>query len=100
MPQLFDKRGGYRKLFTFTYATMIHLGTIRFCRRFISYKEDPLGKTTLMLHLATCLSPAKILYISGEESPNQIRERAQRMQLGVRPPQCTGCKPSAAWLRV
>ncbi len=34
-----------------------------------------------MLHLAACLSPAKILYISGEESPNQIRERAQRMQV-------------------
>jgi DNA repair protein RadA/Sms len=43
--------------------------------------EPGIGKSTLMLHLATCLSPAKILYISGEESPNQIRERAQRMQL-------------------
>jgi len=46
MPKLFDKSGGYRKLFSFTFATMIHLGTIRFCRRFISFKNDPLGKTT------------------------------------------------------
>lgn len=47
MPQpLFDKSGGYRKLFSFTFATMIHLGTIRFCKRFISFKDDPLGKTT------------------------------------------------------
>jgi len=43
--------------------------------------EPGIGKSTLMLHVAACLSPAKILYISGEESPNQIRERAQRMQL-------------------
>ena len=43
--RLFDKRGGYRKLHSFTFATLIHLGTIRFCRRFIPYKEDPLGKT-------------------------------------------------------
>ena len=45
MTQLFDKSGGYRKLFSFTFATMIHLGTIRFCKRFISYRDDPLGKT-------------------------------------------------------
>ncbi len=42
---LFDRCGGYRKLHSFTFATMIHLGTISFCRRFISYREDPLGKT-------------------------------------------------------
>jgi len=43
--RLFDKRGGYRKLHSFTFATLIHLGTIRFCKRFIPWKEDPLGKT-------------------------------------------------------
>lgn len=46
MPELFDKSGGYRKLYSFTFATMVHLGTIRFCREFISYRDDPLGKTT------------------------------------------------------
>jgi len=43
--RLFDKRGGYRRLHSFTFATLIHLGTIRFCKRFIPWKEDPLGKT-------------------------------------------------------
>lgn len=42
---LFDKCGGYRQLHTFTYATMIHLGTISFCKRFIPWQEDQLGKT-------------------------------------------------------
>ena len=45
MPPLFDKSGGYRKLYSFTFATMIHLGTIRFCKRFVSFKDDSLGKT-------------------------------------------------------
>jgi len=43
---LLDKCGGYRKLTSFTFATLIHLGTMRFCRKFISYREDPLGKRT------------------------------------------------------
>jgi len=43
--------------------------------------EPGIGKSTLMLQLAARLDPAKTLYISGEESPNQIRERAQRLGL-------------------
>jgi restriction system protein len=43
--QLFDKCGGYRRLHSFTYATMIHLETIAFCKRFIPWQEDQLGKT-------------------------------------------------------
>ncbi len=47
MPKpLFDKCGGYRKLYSFTFATMIQLGTTRFCRRFIPLQDDPLGKTS------------------------------------------------------
>lgn len=46
MKPLFDRSGGYRKLTSFTFATLIQLGTIRFCKRFISYKEDTLGKVT------------------------------------------------------
>ncbi|MDA3926138.1 MAG: four helix bundle suffix domain-containing protein [Kiritimatiellae bacterium] len=42
--RLFDKCGGYRKLHSFTFATLIHLGTIKFCKRFIPWQEDPLGK--------------------------------------------------------
>jgi len=46
MTKLFDKCGGYRALHSFTYATLVHLGTIAFCKRFISFRDDPLGKTT------------------------------------------------------
>ena len=42
---LFDKSGGYRKLSSFHFATLIHLGTISFCKRFVPFKDDPLGKT-------------------------------------------------------
>ncbi len=42
---LFDKCGGYRRLHTFTYATVIHLETISFCKRFIPWQQDQLGKT-------------------------------------------------------
>lgn len=43
---LFSKSGGYRKLHSFNFATLIHLSTISFCKRFIPYREDPLGKTS------------------------------------------------------
>lgn len=39
MPDLFDKRGGFRKLHTFTLATIVQLDTLRFCRRFLT--SDP-----------------------------------------------------------
>lgn len=43
---LFTPSGGYRRLHSFAFATMIHLGTVRFCRRFVPFQEDPLGKTS------------------------------------------------------
>lgn len=45
MSQIFNKSGGYRRLHSFNFATIIHLGTMSFCKRFINWKEDPLGKT-------------------------------------------------------
>ena len=39
MPELFDKHGGFRKLHTFTLATVVQLDTQRFCRRFLT--SDP-----------------------------------------------------------
>ena len=39
MPELFDKRGGFRRLHSFTLATIGQLETLRFCRRFIT--QDP-----------------------------------------------------------
>jgi restriction system protein len=37
MPDLFDKHGGFRKLHSFTLATIIQIETLRFCRRFITF---------------------------------------------------------------
>ena len=45
MDRIYSTSGGYRKLHTFNFATIIHLGTMGFCKRFIPWKEDPLGKT-------------------------------------------------------
>jgi four helix bundle suffix protein len=39
MPDLFDKHGGFRRLHSFTLATIIQLDTLRFCRRFLT--QDP-----------------------------------------------------------
>ncbi len=52
MPELFDKHGGFRKLHSFTLATIVQLETLRFCRRFLTHdhreaKEklyDPKGR--------------------------------------------------------
>lgn len=46
--------------------------------------EPGIGKSTLMIQLAPRLDGKKVLYVAGEESPNQIRERAQR--LGIKAP--------------
>jgi len=45
MTKIFNKSGGYRKLFSFNFATIVHLGAIGFCKRFIPWQEDTLGKT-------------------------------------------------------
>lgn len=37
MPELFDKKGGFRKLHSFTLATIVQLETLRFCRRFLTH---------------------------------------------------------------
>jgi len=39
MSGLFDKHGGFRKLHSFTLATIVQLETLRFCRRFLT--QDP-----------------------------------------------------------
>lgn len=44
MSQIYNPSGGYRKLHSFNFAAIIHLGTISFCKRYLSWKDDPLGK--------------------------------------------------------
>jgi four helix bundle suffix protein len=46
MSKIYNPSGGYRKLHSFTFATIIHLATISFCKRFLPWKDDPLGKTS------------------------------------------------------
>lgn len=41
--------------------------------------EPGIGKSTLMLQLAVSLKTMKVLYVSGEESEQQIRMRAERL---------------------
>ncbi len=43
--------------------------------------EPGIGKSTLMLQLARHTAPSRLLYISGEESPSQIRDRAKRLSI-------------------
>lgn len=52
MPELFDKHGGFRRLHSFTMATIVQIETLRFCRRFLTFDHreagakfyDPRGK--------------------------------------------------------
>jgi len=48
--------------------------------------EPGIGKSTLMLQVALSLSKQKVLYVSGEESPGQIKMRADR--IGVKNEEC------------
>ncbi|MFN8713446.1 MAG: DNA repair protein RadA [Bacteroidota bacterium] len=48
--------------------------------------EPGIGKSTLMLQLATNLKGTRVLYVSGEESEQQIRMRAER--IGIKNPDC------------
>lgn len=43
MADLFDKHGGFRKLHSFTLATIIQVETLRFCRRFLTHDRRETG---------------------------------------------------------
>ncbi len=43
--------------------------------------EPGIGKSTLMLQVAASLSGKKAIYVSGEESPQQVKKRAERLSL-------------------
>ncbi|HSV99727.1 MAG TPA: four helix bundle suffix domain-containing protein [Sedimentisphaerales bacterium] len=52
MVELFDKHGGFRRLHSFTLATIVQIETLRFCRRFLTHEAregrekfyDPKGR--------------------------------------------------------
>lgn len=43
MSELFDKHGGFRRLHSFTLATIVQLETLRFCRRFLTFDHRESG---------------------------------------------------------
>jgi len=43
MPELFDKHGGFRRLHSFTLATIVQIETLRFCRRFLTHDGREAG---------------------------------------------------------
>lgn len=43
MPDLFDKHGGFRRLHSFTLATIVQVDTLRFCRRFLTFDHREAG---------------------------------------------------------
>lgn len=43
MVELFDKHGGFRRLHSFTLATIVQLDTLRFCRRFLTQDHREAG---------------------------------------------------------
>ena len=46
--------------------------------------EPGIGKSTLMLQVAAgCSARRKVLYVSGEESASQVRQRAERLGLSI-----------------
>ncbi|MEM9674380.1 MAG: DNA repair protein RadA [Bacteroidota bacterium] len=49
--------------------------------------EPGIGKSTLMLQIAASL-PQKVLYVSGEESSQQIKMRAERLAASKNQPSC------------
>ena len=44
MPELFDKHGGFRRLHSFTLATIVQIETLRFCRRFLTFDHRDVGE--------------------------------------------------------
>ena len=44
MVELFDKHGGFRRLHSFTLATIIQIETLRFCRRFLTHDRREAGE--------------------------------------------------------
>lgn len=75
--QLFDKSGGYRKLHSFTFATMIHLETISFCKRFIPWQDDQLGKVAGQMIAAARSGRQNI--IEGSERSSTSKETEMKV---------------------
>ncbi len=73
----FRKSGGYRKLDSFTLATVIQLGTLRFCEKFLNRTNDPCGRQFDQMTQAARSGRANI--IEGSERAATSRETEMKL---------------------
>jgi len=77
MSTIFSKSGGYRKLHSFTLATIIQLGTLRFCEKFLNHKNDPCGRQFDQMTQAARSGRANI--IEGSERSATSKETEMKL---------------------
>jgi len=74
---LFSKSGGYRTLDSFTFATVIQLGTLRFCKTFLNRTNDPCGRQFDQMTQAARSGRANI--IEGSERASTSKETEMKL---------------------
>ena len=74
---IFGKSGGYRKLNTFAFATVIQLGTWRFCEKFLNRTNDPCGRQFDQMTQSARSGRANI--IEGSERAATSKETEMRL---------------------
>jgi len=74
---LFGKSGGYRALDSFTFATIIQLGTLRFCEKFLDRTNDPCGRQFDQMTQAARSGRANI--IEGSERSSTSKETEMKL---------------------
>jgi len=71
------KSGGYRHLNSFTLATIIQLGTLRFCKKFLNRNNDPCGRQFDQMTQAARSGRANI--IEGSERAGTSKETEMKL---------------------
>ena len=77
MSNLFSKSGGYRTLDSFTFATIIQLGTYRFCETFLNRTNDPCGRQFDQMTQAARSGRSNI--IEGSERSSTSKETEMKL---------------------
>jgi len=77
MSSLFGPSGGYRKLSSFAFATIIQLGTLRFCRKFLNRTNDPCGRQYDQMTQSARSGRANI--IEGSERSSTSKETEMKL---------------------
>jgi len=77
MSSIFGKSGGYKKLDSFALATIIQLGTLRFCEKFLNRTNDPCGRQFDQMTQAARSGRANI--IEGSERAATSKETEMKL---------------------